>query len=63
MTLMNYAIPILLLVLTIVAFLAVGRGSYRDFGIVQIALRLFVALPLLASGILLHFFARVLRPA
>jgi uncharacterized membrane protein len=56
MTLMNYAIPILLLVLTIVAFLAVGRGSYRDFGIVQIALRLFVALPLLASGILLHFF-------
>jgi uncharacterized membrane protein len=53
---LNYAIPILLLVLTILAFFAIGRGRYENFGFTQLFLRVVVALPLLASGILLHFF-------
>jgi uncharacterized membrane protein len=53
---MDYAVPILLLALTIAAFFVLGRKGYRDFGISQIVLRVIVALPLLASGILLHFF-------
>jgi uncharacterized membrane protein len=52
---MNYAIPILLLVLTILAFFAIGRGNYVPFGVSQILLRLLVALPLLVSAVLLHF--------
>ncbi|MGD0631652.1 MAG: hypothetical protein ABR987_20165 [Terracidiphilus sp.] len=53
---MIYAIPISLLILTILAFFALGRGSYASFGITQILLRVLVALPLLLSGVLLHFF-------
>jgi len=53
---MNYAIPILLLTLTIVAFFGIACGRYADFGILQIVLRGLAALPLLVSGILLHFF-------
>jgi uncharacterized membrane protein len=53
---MQYAIPILLLISTIVAFFAIGRGNYTSFGTPQVFLRILVALPLLASGILLHFF-------
>jgi uncharacterized membrane protein len=52
---MNYAIPILLLVLTILAFFAIGRGNYVPFGASQVLLRVLVALPLLVSAILLHF--------
>jgi uncharacterized membrane protein len=52
---MIYAIPILLLVLTILAFFAIGRGNYVGFGVPQILLRVLVALPLLVSAILLHF--------
>jgi uncharacterized membrane protein len=51
-----YAVPLALLVLTIVAFFALARGNYASFGIPQILLRVVVALPLLISGILLHFF-------
>ena len=53
---MNCAIPILLLTLTIVAFFGIACGRYADFGILQIVLRGLAALPLLVSGILLHFF-------
>jgi len=52
---MNYAIPILLLVLTIVAFFGIARGRYADFGALQTVLRVIAALPLLVSGIFLHF--------
>jgi uncharacterized membrane protein len=52
---MNYAIPILLLLFTIVAFFGIGRGHYADFGLLQTALRVVAALPLLVSGIFLHF--------
>jgi uncharacterized membrane protein len=53
---MQYAIPILLLVLAIVVFFAIGRGAYASFGIPQLQLRILAALPLLVSGILAHFF-------
>ena len=53
---MEYAIPILPLVLTIAAFFVLGRGNYASFGIPQLLLRILVAIPLLASGIFLHFF-------
>ncbi|MGD0890891.1 MAG: DoxX family membrane protein [Terracidiphilus sp.] len=56
MSWLNYAIPILLLVLIIVAFFLLGRGSFRSFGVAQILIRVVVALPLLGSGIFLHFF-------
>jgi len=52
----NYAIPILLLSLTIVAFFGIARGRYAGFGAVQNAIRVIVALPLLVSGVLVHFF-------
>jgi uncharacterized membrane protein len=52
---MNYAIPVLLLSLIIVAFFVIGRGSYARFGVAQLILRVAVALPLLVSGVLLHF--------
>ena len=53
---MNYAIPIAALVLTIVAFFGIARGRYAVFGIFQFVLRIIAALPLLVSGIFLHFF-------
>jgi uncharacterized membrane protein len=56
---MAYAIPILVLVLTIAGFFGIARGKYASFGIPQVLLRVLVALPLLVSGIALHFF----RPA
>ena len=58
---MGYAIPILLLVLTIAAFFGMARGKFASFGIPQFLLCILVALPLLFSGITLHFFhARML---
>jgi uncharacterized membrane protein len=52
---MIYVIPILLLMITVWAFFSIGRGHYASFGAPQILLRILVALPLLVSGILLHF--------
>ncbi|HEX4067538.1 MAG TPA: hypothetical protein VHZ09_16080 [Acidobacteriaceae bacterium] len=52
---MNYAIPILLLIATIVAFFAVARGCYSSFGIPQLLLRILVAIPLPVSAVLVHF--------
>jgi uncharacterized membrane protein len=65
---MLYAIPLLLLILAIALFLSLGRHGYRSFGIPQVGLRVLVALPLLVSGIYLHFFklnvtASIIPPA
>ena len=57
---MVYAVSLSLLILTIVGFFGLARGSYDGFGTSQVILRVVVALPLLVSGVLLHFFhARV----
>jgi uncharacterized membrane protein len=65
---MLYVLPLALLALTIVAFLALARGRYVSFGLAQTILRVIVALPLLVSGVYLHFFkvtvtASVIPPA
>jgi uncharacterized membrane protein len=65
---MQYAVPLVLLALTILAFFALARGGYAEFGVAQVVLRVVVALPLVASGVLLHFFrtsvtASVIPPA
>jgi uncharacterized membrane protein len=65
---LHYAIPLLLLVLTIAAFFAMSHGHYASFGISQVVLRVLVALPLVFSGVLLHFFrmsvtASIIPPA
>ena len=52
---MKYAITVLLLLLTIAAFFGVARGKFASFGIPQFMLRILVVLPLLISGIALHF--------
>ena len=53
---MQYAVPVLLLILTILVFFAMARGGFAAFGMPQILLRVLVALPLLVSGIFVHFF-------
>jgi uncharacterized membrane protein len=53
---LHYAVPLLLLLLTIVAFFAMSRGGYASFGVSRAVLRVLVALPLVASGVFLHFF-------
>jgi uncharacterized membrane protein len=52
---LNYAIPLQILALTILAFFLLGRGSYTSFGTTQFILRIVVALPLLVSAVFLHF--------
>jgi uncharacterized membrane protein len=52
---LHYAIPISLLVLTILAFFGLGRGNYASFGVAQTILRVLAALPLVVSAIFLHF--------
>jgi uncharacterized membrane protein len=52
---MIYVVPMLLLILTVLAFFGLGRGDYVSFGLPQLLLRVIVALPLLISAILLHF--------
>jgi len=52
---MRYAIPLALLILTVAAFFGLGRGRYAAFGWTQTLLRILVALPLVASAVLLHF--------
>jgi uncharacterized membrane protein len=53
---MRYALPLLALVAIIALFFLIARGRYTPLGYAQIILRVLVALPLLLSGILLHFF-------
>jgi uncharacterized membrane protein len=52
---MIYVIPLLLLVVTVLAFFGLGHGNYVSFGVPQLAMRIVVALPLLISAVLLHF--------
>jgi uncharacterized membrane protein len=53
---MNYIIPLSVLILTIVLFFVPARGRYAQFGVLQGILRVLAALPLLLSGVVLHFF-------
>jgi uncharacterized membrane protein len=53
---MTYAIPTVVLILTILFFFGFARGSYASFGVPQFLLRILVALPLVVSGVLLRFF-------
>jgi uncharacterized membrane protein len=53
---MIYAACLSLLTVTILAFFAVARGNYSSFGKPQTLLKILVALPLLLSGVALHFF-------
>jgi uncharacterized membrane protein len=63
---MKDAVPITLFILTILIFLSAGR--YASFGIPQLLVRIGVAIPLVVSGIVLHFFrmtttAEIIPPA
>jgi uncharacterized membrane protein len=53
---MEYAISTVVLILTILCFYAIARGRFASFGIPQVVLQIVVALPLVVSGVLLHFF-------
>jgi uncharacterized membrane protein len=53
---MIYAASLSLLIVTILAFFAIARGNYSSFGRPQTLLKTLVALPLLFSGVALHFF-------
>ncbi len=53
---MKYAIPMLVLAASILAFFGLARGRYASFGVMQVLLRILVALPLLVSALLLHLF-------
>jgi uncharacterized membrane protein len=50
-----FLISFAILIAAMVAFFAVARGRYTQFGGAQTALRLLAALPLLLSAVLLHF--------
>jgi hypothetical protein len=41
--------------LIIFGFFALGRQGFVGFGFAQVALRVIVAIPLVVSGVLLHF--------
>ncbi len=66
---MFYAVPILTLAAVIAIFFLAGHSNgYAQFGAAQGILRILVALPLLLSGIILHFFmitgtATIIPPA
>jgi uncharacterized membrane protein len=52
---LQYAISLLLMALIIFGFFALGKQGFADFGFAQVALRVIVAIPLVISGVLLHF--------
>lgn len=52
---MQYAISLTLLALEIIGFFALGQQGFTAFGWGQVALRVIVAIPLVVSGVLLHF--------
>lgn len=63
----RYLLPIAWLSATLLAFLLAGRRGYAHFGGWQRALRVLVAIPLLISGVFLHFLhanrvARIIPP-
>ncbi|MGC8550025.1 MAG: DoxX family protein [Acidobacteriaceae bacterium] len=51
----RYVLPIALLIVTLLAFLLAGRRGYATMGWLQPILRVLVAIPLLVSGVYLHF--------
>jgi uncharacterized membrane protein len=55
---MEYLVSLGILIVAIALFFALARGRYSDFGVVQWLLRILVALPLLLSAVVLHFFKR-----
>ncbi len=60
---MHYLVPMLILTLAFASFIAAGRGRLRAFPRTQAVLRVVVALPLVFSGILLHFLAPAMTAA
>ena len=52
---MRYAVPMFLLLFTLAGFFLVARGRFRELPRGQLVLRVAVALPLLLSGLVLHF--------
>jgi len=50
-----YLVALAVLIATVVAFFAVARGRYTQFGPIQTLLRILVAIPLLTSAIYVHF--------
>jgi uncharacterized membrane protein len=55
---MRYVVPLVILSLTLLLFFLprlFANSAYRDFGWLQAGLRILVALPLLLSGVVLHF--------
>jgi uncharacterized membrane protein len=50
-----YLVATGILVATILLFFGLAKGRYADFGVVQIVLRVIVAMPLLASATYVHF--------
>lgn len=52
---LRYLLPIALLSVTLVAFLCAGRRGYAGLGRLQPVLRVLVAIPLMISGVFLHF--------
>jgi uncharacterized membrane protein len=52
---LQYAISLLLMALIIFGFFALGKQGFAGFGFAQVALRVIVAIPLLVSGVWLHF--------
>jgi uncharacterized membrane protein len=53
---MIYALCLSLLAITILAFFALAGENCSNFGMAQTVLKMLVALPLLLSGVVLHFF-------
>ena len=53
---MIYALCLSLLAIPILAFFALAGGNFSNFGRAQTVLKILVALPLLFSGVALHFF-------
>lgn len=50
-----YLVSTGILIATVASFFLLARSRYADFGVVQLVLRIIVALPLLASAIYVHF--------
>jgi uncharacterized membrane protein len=53
---MIYLYPFLVLIAAILLFFALARGQYANLGPLEWPLRIFAALPLLLSAVVVHFF-------
>jgi uncharacterized membrane protein len=52
---MDYFVPLAILIIALVLFFVAARGRYTQFGVAQWLLRAMAALPLLLSAVVLHF--------